>query len=63
MGTSITRFSTLPESVTITTSARPGPSATNSIWRRGSSTLGATTSPAQCESWERMEPASSSTSE
>ena len=30
-GTSITRFSTCPSAVTNTTSARPGPSATNSM--------------------------------
>ena len=47
-GTSIRRFSTSPSSVTITTSARPGDSGTNSIcFKRAARSSGATTSPAQ----------------
>ena len=62
MGTSMMRFSTTPEAVTVTTSARPGPRETNSICLSGASTFGATTSPAQCDRLESMEIASSSTS-
>ena len=50
MGTSIIRFSTTPDEVTRTTRARPGPSDTNSICFKGSTTLGATTRPAQWDS-------------
>ena len=48
-GTSITRFSTSPVSVTMTASARPWLRLTNSTWRQGTSALGASTSPAQPE--------------
>src|SRR5581483_12464345 len=48
-GTSMTRFSTMPSSVTMTTRARPGPRLTNSRYLSGRSCLGATTSPAQCD--------------
>ena len=40
IGTSMMRFSTSPSSVTMTTSARPGPRWTNSIWRSARSGLG-----------------------
>ena len=50
MGTSMMRFSTSPSSVTMTTSARPGPRWTNSIWRSARSDFGAMTSPAQWDS-------------
>ena len=46
-GVSITRFSTWPDWVTVTTSARPGPRLTNSMCFSGCSVLGAMTTPAQ----------------
>ena len=55
---SISRFSTEPSSVTMTTSMRPRPSFTNSMWRRGKSSVGATTRPAQRDSPESVEMAS-----
>ncbi len=63
IGTSMIRFSTVPEAKTRTTNARPGPRETNSMCFKGSSTLGATTRPAQCDRSESTPEASSSISD
>ena len=59
----MTRFSTIPPSVTITTRALPPFSARNSIWRRGASVLGEITSPAHSVRPASAAPVSSMTSE
>ena len=46
IGTSMIRFSTSPLSATTTTSARVGPSGTNSMCLNGRSTVGEATRPA-----------------
>ena len=46
-GVSMMRFSTWPDCVTVTTSARPGPRFTNSMCFSGCSVLGAITTLAQ----------------
>ncbi len=51
----MTRFSTWPSAPTRITSARPGPSATNSMWRTAPSLFGASTSPAAADSPDSME--------
>ena len=59
-GTSISRFSTSPSSVTRTTSARPGAKGTNSICFSGRSVFGAMTMLAQRDRPESAEVASTS---
>ncbi len=58
--TSMSRFSTSPSAVTMTTSARVADSGTNSICLSGASVLGATTSPAQRDRPDSMVVACSS---